>query len=97
MNTSEEWLKSLEGLEFAEYAQAVRDKILEGNMDEQSKKQFSDCFEYAMELYNEGKQFDIKLFKIYLEDIKGYKNVNMSGVINILLLLSFCGFSFKNT
>ena len=62
----------------------------------QSKEQFEVCFDYVMSLYKENKPLDFHLLKIYLEDVKGCKNIKMTEVLNILLLLSYCGFSFEN-
>lgn len=92
----EEWIKTTQDLsgDFEQYAQLMKQTILRGNLDEQSKEQFEVCFQYVMSLYKEGKPLDINQLKIYLEQIKGYKNIKMTEVINIMLLLSFCGFSF---
>lgn len=92
----EEWIKLAQELsaDFEQYAQLMKQTILKGNLDEQSKEQFEVCFDYVMSLYKDGKPLDINQLKIYLEQIKGYKNIKMTEVINIMLLLSFCGFSF---
>lgn len=96
--TYEEWLelaKKLSG-DFEKYAEMMKQTILvKGNLDEASKEQFEVCFDYVMSLYKEGKPLDFHLMKIYLEEVKGYKNIKMTEIINILLLLSYCGFSFN--
>lgn len=96
--TYEEWLelaKKLSG-DLEKYAEMMKQTILvKGNLDEASKKQFEVCFDYVMSLYKEGKPLDFHLMKIYLEEVKGYKNIKMTEIINILLLLSYCGFSFN--
>jgi len=45
----------------------MKQTILKGNLDEQSKEQFEVCFDYVMSLYKEGKPLDINQLKIYLE------------------------------
>ena len=94
----EEWIKLAQELsgDFEKYAEMMKQTILKGNLDNQSKEQFEICFDYVMSLYKEGKPLDFHLLKIYLEDVKGYKNVKMTEILNILLLLSYCGFSFEN-
>ena len=97
-NSFEEWNKLAQDLsgDFEKYAEMMKYTILKGNLDDQSKEQFKVCFDYVMSLYKEGKPLDFHLLKIYLEDVKGYKNIKMTEVLNILLLLSYCGFSFEN-
>lgn len=94
----EEWNKLAQQLSgnFERYAEMMKQTILKGNLDMQSKEQFEVCFDYVMSLYKENKPLDFHLLKIYLEDVKGYKNIKMTEVLNILLLLSYCGFSFEN-
>jgi len=49
-----------------------------------------------MQVYKDGKPLEMNLLKIYLESVKGYKNIKMTEALNIMLLLSYCGFDFKN-
>lgn len=88
----EEWSKSLESMDFDHYSVEIRNKILDSNMDDQSKQIFSDCFDYMTKLYKSNKPLDVNLLKIYLEQVKGYKNVTMKTFINIMILLNYCGF-----
>ena len=65
------------------------------NTVKDTKQSFEEWIKTTQDLsYKEGKPLDINQLKIYLEQIKGYKNIKMTEVINIMLLLSFCGFSF---
>ncbi len=95
MNNFDNWIQSLNNMSFDEYSHNIKDKILQSNMDAQSKQQFSDCFDYVYKLYKSNKPLDVNLFKIYLEEIKGYKNIKMSEFINMMILLCYCGFNIS--
>ena len=91
----EEWQKSLQSMNFEDRAVAIKEKIVEGLAEyPEAQEQFQICFDYVRQVYKEGKPLEMNLLKIYLEQITGYKNIKMTEVINIMLLLSFCGFSF---
>ena len=66
----EEWSKSLEHMDFDHYSLAIKEKIMESDLDDYSKQVFNDCFEYVSKLYKNNKQLDVKLLKIYLFDIQ---------------------------
>lgn len=92
----EEWSKSLENMDFDHYSLEIKNKILESNdMDDLSKRYFSDCFDYVYKLYKNNKQLDMHLLKIYLEEVKGYKNIKLSEIIPMLILLGYCGFDLS--
>ena len=91
----EEWKKELQTLNFEEYAVYMKDKILQDNIDDLSKNYFQDCFDYVLKLYKSGKPLELNLLKIYLEQIKNYKNIKMDDFIRTIILLGFCGFNFK--
>jgi hypothetical protein len=46
-------------------------------------------------LYQQGKPLEPKLLKIYLENIKGYKNIKLEDMVRIVLLMGLCGFHIK--
>ena len=46
-------------------------------------------------LYKSGKPLDVKLLKIHLEEVKGYKNIKIDEFINLMILLSYCGFNIN--
>ena len=56
---------------------------------------FQDCFDYVFKLYKTNKPLEINLLKIYLEQVKDYKNIKMDVFITTMILLSFCGFNLK--
>lgn len=92
-----EWQQSLESMEFEDRAIAIKEKIIEGLSEyPEAQEQFQVCFDYVMQVYKEDKPLEMNLLKIYLESVKGYKNIKMTEVFNIMLLLSYCGFDFKN-
>lgn len=92
----EQWKNSLRDMNFETYAIAVKDKILEsGELTSLYKQQFEDCFNYVLQLYKQGKSLEPNLIKIYLRDVKGYGDISMMDFIKILVLLSYCGFSFS--
>lgn len=91
----EEWSKSLETMDFDHYSLAIKDKIMESDLDDYSKKAFNDCFEYVSKLYKAGKPLEVKLLKIYLEDVKGYENIKLDEFINLMILLGYCGFNIN--
>ena len=82
-------------MSFEEYSETMKNKIIDSNMDNDSKKQFNDCYEYIKKVYKQGKPLEAKLLKIYLEDIKGYKNLKVNEFINLMILLGFCGFQIQ--
>ena len=95
-NNRQEWEEMLKSMSLDEFSLMMKDKILaDENIDELSSRYFQDCFDYVTKLYKSGKQLDLSLMKIYLEDVKGYKNIKMDDFIRTVLLLGFCGFSFK--
>lgn len=91
----EEWSKSLESMDFDHYSLAIKEKIMESDLDDYSKQAFEACFEYVTKLYKAGKPLDVNLLKIHLEEVKGFKNIKMDEFINLMLLLSYCGFSIN--
>ena len=92
-----EWQQSLESMNFEDRAIAIKEKIIKGLSEfPEAQEQFQVCFDYVMEVYKEGKPLEMNLLKIYLESVKCYKNIKMTEVFNIMLLLSYCGFDFKN-
>ena len=94
--TYNQWINSLSNMNFDQYCIAIKNKILESNqVDTNFKQQFNDCFDYVYKLYKNNKTFEPNLIKIYLEDIKGYKNIKMTELFTIMILLSYCGFSFN--
>ena len=95
MNDLQNWKESLKQMNFDEYTDEMKSRILNSNMDNDSKKQFNDCYEYFKKLYKSGKPLEANLLKIYLEEIKGYKNIKMEEFIRIVILLGFCGFQIK--
>ena len=95
MDDFENWKKELQNLTFEEYAVLMKDKILQDNTDTLSKTYFQDCFDYVLKLYKSNKPLELNLLKIYLEEIKNYKNIKMEDFIRTIILLGFCGFNFK--
>lgn len=95
LDNSEEWQKYLDTLSFENRAIEIKNKILDGLEDETSKQCFQDCFEYVLNLYKQNKPLEANLFRIHLEDIKGYKNIKLEEFIRIILLLSYCGFNIS--
>lgn len=95
MDDFEKWKQELQNLSFEEFAVQMKDKILTDNSDELSKQYFQDCFDYVFKLYKTGKPLEVNLLKIYLEQVKNYKNLKMIEFIRTIILLSFCGFNFK--
>lgn len=95
-NNFEEWYKSLENMDFEYSSKAIRDKILESpEVTDLFRKQFIDCFDYVTKLYKSNKALEPNLIKIYLEQVCGYKEtLKMVDFMRILMLLSYCGFSF---
>lgn len=91
----EEWSKSLESMDFDHYSLAIKEKIMESDLDNYSKLVFNDCFEYISKLYKSRKPLDVKLLKIHLEEVKGYKNIKIDEFINLMILLSYCGFNIN--
>ena len=91
----EEWSKSLESMDFDHYSLAIKEKIMESDLDNYSKLVFNDCFEYVSKLYKSGKPLEVKLLKIHLEEVKGYKNIKIDEFINLMILLSYCGFNIN--
>lgn len=91
----EEWSKSLETMDFDHYSLAIKEKIMESDLDDYSKQVFNDCFEYVTKLYKDGKPLDVNLLKIHLEEVKGHKNIKMEDFINLMFLLSYCGFNIN--
>ena len=92
----EEWQQRLYKMDFDTFVFEMKDKVLNSNMDKESKQQFSDCFDYVYKLYKNNKPLEPNLLKIYLEQIKGYKNISVEGFIRILVLLDFCGFHIRS-
>jgi hypothetical protein len=91
----EEWKKGFEGLTFQESARRIRDKILESSeLDSDSKRYFSECFNYVEELQTKGKHLDSNLLKIHME-MNGFKGEpKMEQFVRTLMLLSLCGYNF---
>jgi hypothetical protein len=94
MEDIDKWKESLKNMSFEDYAITIKNKILEDNLNTESKQYFCDCFDYVFNCYKKNKPLELNLIKIYLEDIKGYKNIKMEEFIRTLLLLNLCGFSF---
>ena len=94
-NEFEKWKNDLQNLTFEEYAIYMKNKILQDNIDELSKNYFQDCFDYVLKLYKSNKPLELNLLKIYLEQIKNYKNIKMDDFIRTIILLGFCGFNFQ--
>ena len=92
MQNSEEWQNYLDTLSFDDRCIEIKNKILLGLEDNQSKQFFIDSFDYVYNLYKQNKPLEANLFRIYLEDIKGYKNIKLEEFIRIIVLLSYCGF-----
>ena len=67
----EEWSKSLESMDFDHYSLAIKEKIMESDLDDYSKRAFEACFEYVTKLYKAGKSLDVNLLKIHLEEVNG--------------------------
>lgn len=91
------WCESLENsnLTDKEISLAIRDKVLESpQLDKQSKAIFKDTYNYILKILEQNKPFEIKLLRIYLEDICGYKLEKYS-IISTLLLCSMCGLSIE--
>lgn len=95
MTDFEQWKQKLSNMNFELFAKEIKNKMLDSNMDDLSKQQFSDCFDYMYKLYQQGKPLEPKLLKIYLEDIKGYKNIKLEDMVRIVLLMGLCGFHIK--
>ena len=84
-------------MDFDSYSVTIKNKIMESpEIDNIFKQQFNDCFDYVYKLYKSNKELEPNLIKIYLEEVKGYKNIKMSDFIRLLFILSFCGFEFEN-
>lgn len=91
----EEWKQNLQKLNFDEYVMQMKERILsDKTIDELSQRYFNDCFDYVYKLYKSNKPLELNLLKIYLEQVKDYKNIKMDEFIRTIILLSFCGFSF---
>ena len=87
---------NLQKLNFEDYANEMKEKILsDKTINDLSQQYFKDCFEYVMKLYKSNKPLDINLLKIYLEQVKNYKNIKFDEFVRIIILLGFCGFSFN--
>lgn len=93
ITNTDEWINHLETLQFDEYSKEIASKILEGIPDEYSKQFFIDSYEYVYNCYKQNKPLEANLFKIYLEDIKGYKNIKLEEFLRMTFLLSYCGFN----
>ena len=91
----EEWSKSLETMDFDHYSLAIKEKIMQSDLDDYSKQVFNDCFEYVSKLYKSNKQLDVKLLKIYLEEVKGRKNIKVDEFVKLMILLGYCGFNIN--
>ena len=96
-NNSQEWTDYLNTRPFEERCIIIKNKILESDLDDDSKKYFSDSFDYVFKLYKQNKPLELSLFKIYLKDIKGYKELNLISFIRLVMLLGFCGFEISET
>lgn len=94
-NGFEEWQKGFEGLDFEGSARRVKDKLIESpEIDDLSRRCFSDSFEYVMNLYKQGKGLEPNLLRIHLTKVKDYENIRFEDFTRILMLLSLCGFGF---
>lgn len=94
--TYTEWLDRISAAPFEERAEAIRDKMIESDeLDKESIQCFIDSFDYFMKLYKQGKDLDTNVYKIYMQDVKGYKSFSGLQFIRILTMLCFCGFNIK--
>lgn len=91
--TFDEWLKSLETIDFDQYSLEMKNTILKGNLPDNEKKLFEICFDYVYKLYKENKPLDVKLLQIHLEQIHDFEEVKMQDFIRIVILLGYCGFN----
>lgn len=97
ITTFEQWNDYLDTLSFDDRCIEIKNKILSSpELDQISRNYFSDSFDYVYKKYKESKPLDVKLFKIYMEDVKGYKNIKMDEFIRIIILLSYCGFELTD-
>lgn len=97
ITTSEQWQEYIDTLPFDERCIEIKNKILSSpDMDSISKSYFSDSFDYVYKKYKDNKPLDVKLFKIYMEDVKGYKNIKFDEFVRIIILLTYCGFEISD-
>lgn len=97
ISTSEEWQEYVDNLPFDERCVEIKNKILSSpDMDTTSKSYFSDSFDYVYKKYKDNKPLDVKLFKIHMEDVKGYKNIKFDEFVRIIILLTYCGFEITD-
>lgn len=91
----EEWKAGFEGLTFEQTATRMRDKILESpELDSDSRKYFTDLFDYVMKQHLAGRPLDTNLMKIHMTEIKNHGDIKLEQFGRALLLLSLCGFQF---
>src|SRR5574344_381608 len=94
-----EWLDSLSKMDFENQANTIKEVIIKkGELEEKSKKYFSDCFDYFMKQTKLKKPIDTSLMKIYLVNVKGWKEEELGGfmeMMRIFIMLSMCGFKIS--
>lgn len=90
-----EWADKLEKMSDMEASRAVFNRIMEvSDIDKASKELLDISYNYAVKLINQGKNLEINLLKIYLQDLKGY-DISQIDLGLIILLLGFCGIQFE--
>ena len=90
--TFDEWLKSLETIDFDHYSLEMKNTILKGNLPDNEKKLFEICYDYVYKLYKENKTLDVKLLQIHLEQIHDFEEVKMQDFIRTATPSGYCGF-----
>lgn len=91
----EKWIERLKELSFEDKAIAIKDQIVkEWQYDYKSKRFFIDCFNYFLKQYKINKPIEMDLLKIYLTNLCGWKEEDLSieGFLRTLMILELCGF-----
>lgn len=91
----EKWIESLKSLSFEDRATAIKDQVVKHwQYDYKSKRFFEDCFNYFMKQYKINKPVEMDLLKIYLVNLCGWKeeDLTIEGFLRTLVILELCGF-----
>lgn len=95
LNDYNKWLNSLSKLDDKEVSHEIYNRIVNhSDIDKESIELFKIAYDYAIKLINQGKNLEINLLKIYLQDVKG-KDINQINMMNLIALLGICGINFK--
>ncbi len=95
LNDYNKWLNSLSKLDDKGVSREIYNRIVNhSDIDKESIELFKIAYDYAIKLINQGKNLEINLLKIYLQDVKG-KDINQINMMNLIALLGICGINFK--